>query len=212
MLPVSVSLALSAGSATAVAAAQTLGAAGNFTLVSNPVVFAVARRVLFTFAANETGHTFTLTGTNRAGNVISETIAGTNGGTVQSVNDYLTVTNVSVASATTGNVSVGTNTVGSSRWVYVSPDMTPFNLSLSAHYASGAGTYQIGYCYDDPAGQPYAFPVAPVAVTEYLIPGGAQSGPFETSLNNPITAWRLTVLSGTGTVQCTGIQSGISGP
>ncbi|MDE2096491.1 MAG: hypothetical protein KGL39_04535 [Patescibacteria group bacterium] len=212
MLPITVSLALSGGSATAVAAAQTLGSAGNFTLTANPVVFTVARRVLFTFAADETGHTFPIYGTDRAGNVISENITGTTAGTVYTVNDYLTVTQASCNSATTGNVSIGTTSVGSSRWVYTSDHMTPFNLSLSAHYTSGSGSYQLEYCYDDPAGSPATFPAKAQAVTVYALPGGAQTGAYDTSLNNPITAWRLTVLTGTGTVSATGIQSGISGP
>lgn len=75
----------------------------------------VPRRVLFTFAADETGHSFVITGTstNYKG-VISETVAGTTAGTVQSVLDYLVVTSIVISANATGAMTVGTNGVASS--------------------------------------------------------------------------------------------------
>lgn len=217
MNPINVTVALSAASATAVTTAQTLVSAGNFTIngvsaSGGVATFTTARRVLLTFAANETGHTFTVFGTNRAGNTISESVAGTPAGTVNTYNDFLTVTAATSSAATTGNVSFGTSGVGSSRWVYVSPHMTPFNLSLSAHYATGTGTFEFQYAYDDPAGKPSDFPATRPNVTVYTDAGGAQSGPYDVGYDHPFTCWRITVLSGAGTVSATGNQAGIAGP
>lgn len=74
----------------------------------------VPRRVLLTFAADETGHSFVVTGTsaNYSG-TISETIAGTTAGTAQSVLDYSRVTSVVISAAATGAIKVGTNGVAS---------------------------------------------------------------------------------------------------
>lgn len=78
-------------------------------------VLDTSRRVLLTFAADESGHSFVITGTsgNYSG-VITETIAGTTAGTVQSLLDYLTVTSVTISDAATGAIQVGTSGVASS--------------------------------------------------------------------------------------------------
>lgn len=113
---------LTSGVATAVAAAQTPGAAGNLTingsLASGGVAtMDTARRILITTVSDESAKTLTLYGTDWNGNLVSEVITGPNATTAQSVMDYKTVTRVAVSAAFTGNVSVGTNGVASSRWV-----------------------------------------------------------------------------------------------
>jgi len=144
---------LAAGNATAIrtASGATAGqlvlngtlanAAGTVATMDNP------RRVLITFAANETGHNYFLTGTGPGGSAIKETIAGTGAGTVQSVLDYKTVS-VSTDSTSTGNISVGTNGVGGSGWLvfdrWLSDGVVAFQVTVQ-----GTVNYTVQQTLDD---------------------------------------------------------------
>lgn len=107
-------LALAAADADGISVSQTPSGAGNLTITGalasgGVATMDVARRVIITSAADDHSRTFTITGTGRNGLSQSETIAGGNAVAVQSVRDYLTVTQVSVDAATAGAVTVGTN-------------------------------------------------------------------------------------------------------
>src|ERR1700740_493972 len=54
----------------------------------------VARRVLFTPAGNESANKFTITGTDAAGNVITDVVAGGNATATYSAMDFKTVTSI----------------------------------------------------------------------------------------------------------------------
>ena len=108
-----------------------------------------ARRVLITTTSNETARTFTIYGNNRNGNAIIEAVKGTNGSSVYTSNDFLTVTEITVDAATSGNVVAGTNGVGSSPWLLTTWHTTPLNLGVSV-VVSGTITYNVEYTYEDP--------------------------------------------------------------
>lgn len=113
---------LTSGSATAVATAQTPGAAGNLTINGGLASGGVAtmdkaRRILVTTVSDESAKTLTIYGTDWNGNLISEVMTGPNATTAYTNMDFATVTRVAVSAAFTGNVSVGTNGIASSRWV-----------------------------------------------------------------------------------------------
>jgi hypothetical protein len=76
-----------------------------------------ARRVIFTSSGNDTGLTYTVSGTNWAGDTISETVAGVSAAAATTVLDYLSLTSVSVNGASAGTLSIGTNGVAASPWV-----------------------------------------------------------------------------------------------
>lgn len=114
---------LAASAATGIATAQAGTAGLNLTLNGSLVTGGVAtldsggaaRRVIITSVSDESTHTFLITGTDRYGRVQSETLTGAAAlGVAQSVKDYLTVTAIKSNSTTTGNVTAGTNGVGSS--------------------------------------------------------------------------------------------------
>jgi len=87
--------------------AQNLTIAGA--LASGGVAtLAAAQLVTITTAADETGRTFTITGTDADGNAQSETVTGVNNTTVSTVYYYKTVTTVSVDDDTAGAIIVGT--------------------------------------------------------------------------------------------------------
>lgn len=149
-------LALAAAVSNGIAQVQTLVGAGNLTLNGSLVSGGVAtldsggyaRRVLLTFAADETGHNFTITGTGWNGNTQSEVIAGTTAGTVVSVRDYKTVTSIASSAATTGNVSAGTNAVASTQPWIVDPWTNANNIGCGLDI-TGTMNVTIQYSMND---------------------------------------------------------------
>lgn len=100
-----------------IAAIQLLGAAGNLTL-NGPIVSGgvaqmdVPRNVTLTVATtNQSGITFTITGTDEYGNTVVESLAGPNNNTVSGKKAFARVTKVAVDGAiATNGVSVGYGT------------------------------------------------------------------------------------------------------
>jgi len=133
MRPISVTVGpLAAASANNICLSQTPLAAGALTINGALATAGVAtldkpRRVLFTFAAGEAtnGTVMTITGTDWNGNKATETVAGVNIGTAQTVYDYATVTAISINKAAAGAMTVGTNGVASSRPIFLDPWALP---------------------------------------------------------------------------------------
>ncbi len=65
---------------------------------------------------NDSTNSFTINGIDFNGNVISETIKGTNGSSIESTNVFKKVTSISVANNTAGSIMIGTIT-GDKSWV-----------------------------------------------------------------------------------------------
>jgi hypothetical protein len=191
---------LAAANAAIIAASQTPGGAGLLTLVSSPVVLDDVRRVLITSAGNNSGVTFTVTGTSHANTPITETVAGANAGTSQTVNDFGTVNSISISGASTGAVTVGTSGVGSTRWINLDTYANPFLVQIDTTL-TGAGTFSI-----ETTNSNYLTPGTVVNVQATAIIGAAASASL--ALTTPKRAWRLTLLSGAGAVAYDATQSG----
>ncbi len=194
-----------------IAASQTPGAAGDLTLVSSPVVLDTGRQVILTFAANETGHNFTIYGyenTDGTGALISEVIAGTTAGVVTSTRMYGRVTRIAISAAATGAVKAGTNTVGATPWLNADYQIKPFELDVAV-VVTGTVNYSVQYTYDDfstvvpNTGQG----AVPTAFTDQILSGVTANG--ETTFNFPITGFRVLINSGTGSLAIKSIQAGI---
>lgn len=230
--PIYMTKTLAAASANNIALSQTPGGAGDLTLNGSTVTAGVAtldtaRQVLFTFAANETGHTFVVYGNTGEGFVaIQESVAGTNGGIVATSNSFKKITRISISAAATGALTVGTNGVGTTAWRIVSRSMTPADFSLWLE-VSGTVNVTVQYTYDDPSGT-YPNP-STVTTTGFQTTATGALIAFPVAFNHPamtaltansegtliglsIAALRLMVNSGTGTAQLGYIQSGIAGP
>ena len=93
-------------STTHIAAAQTLGGAGNFTL-ANTTVGNLPQTITFTSTGNISGVEMTITGTDLNGDAQTEAINGPNNNTVTSTNKFLTVTQVAADGAVGTNTSIG---------------------------------------------------------------------------------------------------------
>jgi hypothetical protein len=199
---------LTANGATNVCASQTPLAAGNLTINGTAASGGVAtldsqRRILFTFAADETGHTFVVYGTNQGGNPIQESVAGTTAGTVATNLDFLTVTQITISAAATGAITVGTNTVGSTPWQSVDLLREPVNVAFQVAI-TGTINYTVEYTQTDVntlAPGAYAIPFAHPSVANKT---DNETGSFV----DPISYFRLTINSGTGASTLTYAQAG----
>lgn len=205
---------LGAASANGIAVSQSPGAAA-LTLTANPVVVdtssanntATGRRVILLSGGNDLGINFIITGTNASGNIVTDTVAGTNGGTAQSNLDFVTVSNIIGSGAIASTIVVGTNGVGSSQWqTWNWQNSAPMNLGLAVELVSGAVNYTLQYTYDDPNNLG-ANVVFPLAFNQAAMTG--QSTTLDSTISTPIIATRILVNSGTGILRCRFVQSGI---
>lgn len=176
-------------------------------LVSGGVaVLDVQRRVLITAAADESGTTFTITGTNWQGNAISETVAGPNATTKATTISFKTVTSVTIANNAAGAIEVGTNGVADSPWVRFD-DWAPNYISVNCT-VSGTVNYSVETSLDDP--NSIANPVAAGAMT-WLEALDANLVSESTNKSGGITYAptfaRLVLNSGTGSARAVFLQS-----
>lgn len=204
---ITVSKQLAAASANCICTSQTPLAAGNLTINGSAATGGVAtldtqRRVLFTFAADETGHTFVVYGTKQGGSAIQETVAGTTAGTVATTQDFLTVTRITISVAATGAITVGTNGVGSTDWQSVDLFTEPVNVGFQV-VVSGTINYTVEYTMQEIM---LSLGVIPTAFAHSSVASKTdnQAGSFTT----PIAYFRLTVNSGAGSATMTYSQSG----
>lgn len=205
--PQVVTYGLSAFSSTSIVNAIGTIGAGNFTLATTTLD--QQRRISFTVAGNESTNTFTIVGLNANNATITENITGPNTGTVNSVLDYKTLIKISTLGTTAGTISIGTNGVGASLWQIANWNAAPVNIALSVVQQSGSANFSIQYTYDDPNNLP-ATVSAPQPFTHPTI--NAVATMIDGAINDPITAWRLLVNSGTGTLRATGIEAGLGSP
>ncbi len=213
--PVVTTLTLAAAVSNGIAQAQSLAGAGNLTLNGSLVSGGVAtldsggaaRRVIVASVGNDSGITFTVTGTVRdpgnptgSGIAGSEVLTGTNAGTAESMRDFLTVSKIAASGATAANVTAGTNGTGSGPWVPWDNFVPPFQVAVAAKVLSGAPTYQLDVTYDDV----YSV-VVPDAVAWADMTGktaAAQTSLSESKGAVPVRSSRLT-LTAVGGVQLT---------
>lgn len=216
--PVILTKTLMAGSATAVSAAQTLGAAGNLLINGSAASGGVAtldtqRRILFTTTENDSALTWTIYGTNDSGAVIVDSGTLPSSSTLASNLDFKTVSRIAISGPIGANISVGTNTIGSTRWVLHDPYLTPSFWSFVCQL-TGVANGTIEYTADSiiqdqpqsAVGYGYSVPT-PLALPAPALQGISQTS--EGAIDFPIRAWRFTINSGTGTWKTTGIQAGL---
>lgn len=179
--------------------------AGNVTVGTNgTAAIATAgneRQVIITSSADDTDITFTVYGTNAAGNAISETFVGANNGIATSTKYFRSVNRITASGASSGTVIVGTNTVGASAWVSLSTMMTPANTDAQV-IVSGTVNYTVQYAYDD-------LQSVTTAWDDPILTSETTNG--QTTWSFPITGVRCKVNSGTGTATMTTIQAGVRG-
>lgn len=212
MRPITASVGpLVAASATNIRTASS-GSAGALTLNGSLVSAGVAtldtpRRVLITNAADETGKTVVLTGTDRAGNTQSETVTLGGIGSTASVLDYKTLTSAVLSANSAGTLAIGTNGVGASAWVFLDP-WALANVALQLN-VTGTVNYTVQTTLDNPNSA--TDPVAEASVTWVSSSDTAVVGATATQQSNLFFTpafVRVLLNSGSGSVAMTVIQSG----
>jgi len=214
-------LGLTAAQPTGIALSQSLGAAGPLTLNGALVTGGVAtltstncraRRVQIVSAGNDSGLTWTITGTSRNGNTHSETLAGGNAVAVNSVKDYATVTRISSSGATASTVTAGSGASASTEWRVQDFFRKKFTVSVGIQI-TGTVNCQVEYTFDDPnAALPGSLlPTSNQPPLSFIYPTFANvSANASGALNDfPVFAIRLTVNSGTGTAVMYLMETGI---
>lgn len=215
-LPNTFTRVLAAAVANNIAASQSPGA-GAITLNGSAVVNGVAildtqRRILITSGSSDAGITYTVNGTNGAGFPISDTFAG-GATTAQSNLDFLTVTSVTHSGSVASTVTIGTSAVGSSIWNIVNTGAVPTNFSYVIELRAGAASFTVDYTLDDPNILPGTGGLNAAGLTFPLaIASGSAAVTTTGSFTTPFFAWRLTTLTGTGTLVVRGLQSGLGSP
>ncbi len=168
----------------------------------------VPRRVLFTTAANETGKTITLIGTDLSGTLMYETLAAPNTSTVQSVLSYKSVFAILISAAAAGNISVGTSAVADSPWVRFD-DFANAQVSIQAS-VTGTANYTLQTTQQDPNSP--GNPILPYQMT-WVNSLDATMVAASTSLPSSFSAApvyaRVVLNSGSGSVSATFTQSGV---
>jgi hypothetical protein len=97
-----------------ISTAASLGAAGNLTLggaltSGGSATFDSGRIITILSAGDDSGRTFTVTGTDVNGDAQTEEITGANAGTATGSKHFKTVTQIAIDAASAGNVSAGIN-------------------------------------------------------------------------------------------------------
>lgn len=227
--PQTAAIVLAAASATAVCASQTPGAAGAMTVNGGSAVAGVAtldaaRRVLITTAGADAGKTVVLQGTDRNGQPIIETLVLPSAGTVQSVQDFKTVTVATISAAAAAAITIGTNGVASTRWMRLDSNRAVFNASCAVNFGGATASVTVESTLD--AIDKSFVDSGPKGNMDSSVQGLSSStfiAPFPiivlagvvadqiVSLTPPVAAVRLTVVSGATTVgvRVVVIQQGI---
>lgn len=138
-----------------IALSQTPGGAGDFTLngvlVSGGVAtLDAAQKVSFTSGSDESGDTYTVTGTDNDGRALIETLSGPNATTVKTTEYFKTVTQISTDGAATGAITIGSGDEGVTQTIPTDILSNPFSLSMGVTLTSGASlTYEAQHTFHD---------------------------------------------------------------
>lgn len=102
---------------------------------------------------------------------------------------------------------------GSTPWQQANFNAQPFQLTIAVA-ATGVVNYDVEYSYDDIFGLPNPSSWSPTTPnptvwTDPILDGATASG--ETTFDNPINCWRVTLNSGAGSLAIAAIQAGITG-
>ena len=180
------------------------------TLRGNAVaVMDTPRRVSIVAVANEAAKVFTISGTDYAGNPVSETITGLSASTGVSVLSYATITSVSISAAAAGAITVGTNTIADSQWVRFDEFSLPqVSVQISVSGTVNYTVYQTVQDTSGPSGN-----VAPSALTWVQsndpVVVNATAAAQSSYQYAPVWA-RITLNSGSGSVSGTFTQFGVA--
>jgi hypothetical protein len=180
------------------ATTQTPLAAGFLTLAASTIT--PPRYVTVTSAGNDSGRTFTVTGTGPHGEPQTEAITGANASTATGVKTFASVTSIAVDAATAAAVTAGVAQAGYSAWIPMDI-YTPNQVTTVSASVSGTVNYSVEYTNEDPFDHSFVHQVVahPAAGGAFTAASTNQTH-FTTTL---MRALRYKINSGDGTVRFT---------
>lgn len=208
-VPGGTSITVGTGGAGTQNVVSTSSIALNGTLVNSLgiAVLDSPRRILIT--TNDTTTTFTIVGTDRKGNVISESFLVVAGSSYSSL-DYSTVTAINLSQGTTAAVTVGTNGIASTAWAYM--DEWANTQVMIQIDVSGSVNYTLQTTSDNPNTTGSDAPIAPGAMTwiatNDLSVVGATTSQQSNFMFTPLFA-RVLLNSGTGSLTAKFVQANV---
>lgn len=174
----------------------------------------VPRHVSIASAGNDAARTFTVTGTDRYGQTMSETITGPNATTVKGTKNFKTVTAVTVDDNTAGAITVGSADELEGPVLPLDIYRNPFNVGIGVKLSSGASlTYTLQHTFDQLRREPASDPFVEDSLGWHDHADiNASTASEDGNIAFPVYGVRLKVTSFTsGTATLTMIQSGLSG-
>ena len=183
-----------------IATSQSPSGAGDLTLVSSTVTLTPPRFVTITSAGDDTGVTFTITGTRPGGSTQTEVVTGANAGAATSTLTFATVTSIAISGASAAAVEAGFTQSGYSDWLPMDI-YTPNQVTTISATVSGTVNYDIQYTNEDP----FDRTITQTAVA-HPATGGAFTGASTNQTHSSTTlmrAIRYKINSGSGTIRLT---------
>lgn len=157
MNPVRKSYTIAATDADGIATSQTPLAAGNLTLdgaltSGGVLTLSTPQHVSIACAGADAARTFIVTGTDSYGNTITESLAGSNGGTTSGAKNFKTVTQIAVDAATAGAITAGVLGTLETDWIKLDNRSNPFNVGY--HVNIGTATFTVEGTMSDLSTEP----------------------------------------------------------
>ena len=136
-----------------IATSQSLAGAGSLTLdgaltSGGSATLDYARQVSITSAGNDSGITFTVTGTDYNDKALAETITGGNVAAVETTGYFKTVTDIAASGATAANVTAGTVDEASSHIVPLNSGYSDVAATLAVDL-TGTINFTLQQTFDD---------------------------------------------------------------
>lgn len=164
----------------------------------------VQRQVELESAANMSGITFEIVGTDEQNRPITETITGPNAGTSATLLDFFTVTSITPSGTIGSDVEGGTNVIGGSIPIPVDKNVTPTSIGL-ALIITGTVNVTVQHTFDSP------WEGASTILNWFDHPTLAgETADADGNLAFPPQAVRLLTNSGDGTCEFDLIQAGLA--
>jgi len=104
-----------------------------------------AQPLIITSAGNDSGITWTITGTGYSGAPLTEVLAGANAGAAVSANLYATVTSIKASGATASTITAGTDTTQYGPWLIVGAQKNEFQTNVRAFIGTTANAATATY-------------------------------------------------------------------
>jgi len=208
MRPISKTFTVTATDADGICLSQTPLASGNLTIdgalaSGGTVTIPTAQHVTIDCAGSDAARSFIVTGTDDAGNVLTETLAGSAASTTTSTKNFKTITSISVDAATAGAVTAGIVSTFESAWIPLNIHVIHFNYSYQI-IPSGTATFTLEGTLDNI----FDTSITPVTTTTAVQASG--SAAVSNVKVIPIFALRLKVTAYTsGTITLKVLQAGL---